>query len=92
MGSCYFIYIFTTNYFVMDKHITKWMPGENSIGELFNAFPELNVRQVARAMGVNETLMQQYVNGLKRPSPERRVEIERYLHNLAERLSSVKLL
>ncbi|MBO7263576.1 MAG: helix-turn-helix transcriptional regulator [Alistipes sp.] len=76
----------------MDKHITKWMPGENSIGELFNAFPELNVRQVARAMGVNETLMQQYVNGSKRPSPERRVEIERYLHNLAERLSSVKLL
>ena len=76
----------------MDKHITKWMPGENSIGELFNAFPELNVRQVARAMGVNETLMQQYVNGAKRPSPERRAEIEDYLHNLASRLASVKLL
>ena len=76
----------------MDKHITKLMPGENSIGELFNAFPELNVRQVARAMGVNETLMQQYVNGAKRPSPERRAEIEHYLHNLASRLASVKLL
>jgi DNA-binding transcriptional regulator YdaS (Cro superfamily) len=48
--------------------------------------------QVARAMGINETLMQQYVNGAKRPSPERRVEIERYLHNLASRLADVKLL
>ena len=92
VGICYFIYIFTVNYFIMEKHITKWMPGENSIGELFNAFPELNVRQVARAMGVNETLMQQYVNGSKRPSTERRIEIECYLHSLAERLASVKLL
>ena len=92
VGICYFIYIFTVNYFIMEKHITKWMPGENSIGELFNAFPELNVRQVARAMGVNETLMQQYVNGSKRPSTERRIEIERYLHSLAERLASIKLL
>lgn len=84
--------IFTKNIKTMEKHITKWMPGENSIGDLFNAFPELNVRQVARAMGVNETLMQQYVNGSKRPSPERRVEIERYLHDLATRLAGIKLL
>ena len=76
----------------MEKHINRWLPGEYSIGDLFNNFPELNVRQVARAMGINETLMQQYVNGAKRPSPERRVEIERYLHNLASRLADVKLL
>ena len=76
----------------MEKHSTKWMPGEKSIGELFNAFPELNVRQVARAMGINEALMQQYDNGAKRPSLERRVEIESYLHNLASRLADVKLL
>lgn len=79
------------NLTIMDKHITKWMPGENSIGDLFNRFPELNVRQVARAMGINETLMQQYVNGAKRPSPERRAEIEQYLHNLASRLMEVTL-
>lgn len=75
----------------MEKHIVKWAPGENPVGDMFNAFPELNVRQVARAMGINETLMQQYVNGTKRPTLERRIEIEEYLHQLAARLNSIKL-
>ena len=42
-------------------------------------------------MGINETLMQQYVNGAKRPTAERRIEIECFLHQLAERLSKIKL-
>ena len=75
----------------MDKHIVKWLPGDNPVGDMFNEFPELNVRQVARAIGVNETLMQQYVNGTKHPATERRKEIETYIHNLAERLAAVKL-
>lgn len=75
----------------MDKHTVKWLPGENPVGDVFNEFPELNVRQVARAMGINETLMQQYVNGAKRPTAERRMEIELFLHKLATRLSKIKL-
>ncbi len=71
--------------------MVKWLPGENPVGDLFNEFPELNVRQVARAMGINESLMQQYVNGAKRPTAERRIEIESFLHKLAERLSKIKL-
>ena len=71
--------------------MVKWLPGENPVGDLFNEFPELNVRQVARAMGINESLMQQYVNGAKRPTAERRIEIEGFLHKLAERLSNIKL-
>ena len=75
----------------MDKHYNKLLDNDNPICKLFNNFPELNVRQVARAMGVNESLMQQYVNGAKRPSFERRVEIEQYLHNLGERLMKINL-
>ena len=75
----------------MDKHLVKWGPGENLVGDLFNEFPELNVRQVARAMGINETLMQQYVNGTKRPTYERRAAIEEHLHKLAARLAAIKL-
>lgn len=71
--------------------MVKWLPGENPVGDLFNEFPELNVRQVARAMGINESLMRQYVNGAKRPTAERRIEIESFLHKLAERLSKIKL-
>ena len=73
----------------MATHEIKTLPGENPVGELFASLPELNIRQVARAMGVNETLMQQYVNGKKHPSAERKAEIENYLHNLGEKLSNI---
>lgn len=64
---------------------------ENPVGALFEKFPELNVRQIARAMGINERLMQNYVGGAKRPSDERRQEIERYIHQLGEELLKVRL-
>ena len=76
----------------MEEHIVKWASEDNPVGGgIFNEFPELNVRQVARAMGINETLMQQYVNGIKRPTLERRIEIGEYLHQLATRLQTIKL-
>ena len=75
----------------MEKHNTKFTMERNTIGELFNDFPVLNVRQVARAIGINETLMQQYVNGAKRPSYERRIEIENYIRELGRRLSNIDL-
>ena len=75
----------------MEKHATKFTPEKNHVGELFNTFPMLNVRQVARAMGINETLMQQYVNGVKKPTYERRMEIERYIHALGRRLTQIPL-
>ena len=75
----------------MDKHYNSSLPGENVICELFNEFPELNIRQVARAMGVNETLMQNYVSGVKKPAAERREQIEKYLHDLGRRLLAVDI-
>ena len=73
----------------MAKHEIKTLPGENPVGELFAQLPELNIRQVARAMGINETLMQQYVNGAKHPSAERKAEIENFLHQLGQKLSTI---
>ncbi len=75
----------------MAKHEIKTLPGENPIGELFARFPELNIRQIAHSMGMNATLMQQYVNGAKRPSFERAMEIENFLHKLGEELSNVHI-
>jgi DNA-binding transcriptional regulator YdaS (Cro superfamily) len=46
---------------------------------------------VARAMGINETLMQQYVNGVKKPTYERRMQIERYIRELGLRLTQISL-
>ena len=76
----------------MAKHEIKTLPGENLVGELFARFPELNVRQIARAMGINETLMQQYVNGKKRPSFERVLEIENFLQQLGRELSQTHII
>lgn len=64
---------------------------DNVIEVLFERFPELNVTQVAKGMNINPVLMRQYVNGKKRPSFERLMDIENYLHKLGEELQKVRL-
>ena len=65
---------------------------ENPIGWLFKRFPELNAGQVAKAMGINETLFRNYVNGTKRPSASRVMDIENFLQKLGKELSEIHLL
>ena len=65
---------------------------ENPVRWLFEQFPELNASQIAKAMGINETLFRNYINGSKRPSAERIVDIENFLHKLAKELSETHLL
>ena len=65
---------------------------ENPIGWLFERFPELNAGQVAKAMGINETLFRNYVNGSKRPSANRIMDIENFLQKLGKELSETHLL
>lgn len=74
---------------MIDKHSP--LAEENPIGAIFERFPELNVRQIARSMGINESLMQHYVKGVKRASFERAMEIENFLHHLGEELLNVKI-
>ena len=64
---------------------------QNPIGTLFEKFPQLNVASIARELGINRTLMQQYVSGKKRPSFERMQDIERHLHHLGEALLKVHI-
>ena len=65
---------------------------ENPVRWLFEQFPELNAGQVAKGMGVNETLFRNYINGSKRPSAERVLEIEKFLQKLGKELSKTRLL
>ncbi len=64
---------------------------ENSIQQLFTRFPELNIKQIAMAIGINDKLMHQYANSIKNPGFERRKEIEQYIHKLGEELLKVTL-
>lgn len=63
----------------------------NSIQQLAKRFPELNIKQIAVALGINDKLMHQYTNGSKSPGPDRRKEVEDYIHELAEELPRVTL-
>ena len=64
---------------------------QNPIGTLFEKFPQLNIASIARELGINRTLMQQYVSGKKRPSFERMQDIERHIHHLGEALLKVHI-
>ncbi len=74
--------------FFNDEQLSK--PG-NSIGRIFAEYPELNARQVARMAGLNTTLFQQYIDGHKKPSPERLKQIESVLHRLGAELSALAI-
>lgn len=64
---------------------------ENPIAQLFSQFPQLNVSQFAQSIGINKSLMSQYIYGTKTPSEERLKKIETALHIFADELKSVHL-
>ncbi len=87
----YFLNIFvisTFAYMTNDEFFKK----ENPIGWLFQRFPELNAGQIAKAMGINETLFRNYINGSKQPSASRVMDVENFLQKLGKELSETKLL
>lgn len=55
---------------------------DNEVAYLFNRFPQLNVSEVARLIGIHKSLMAQYIYGVKTPSKERMQKIKSVLHQL----------
>ena len=77
-----------------DIHVSSFFdqkePDEdNEIARIFNRFPQLNVSEVARQMGINKSLLSKYIYGIKTPSEHRRLEIKQALHTLGEELLAV---
>ena len=46
-------------------------PEPKGVSFLFLAHPELNAAAVGRRLGISQSLMAQYINGIKHPSKER---------------------
>ena len=46
-------------------------PESQGISRLYLSHPELNASAVARRIGISQSLMMQYINGMKKPSKER---------------------
>lgn len=77
-----------------DIHVSSFLERqepneENEIARIFHRFPQLNVSEVARQMGINKSLLSKYIYGIKTPSERRRLEIRQALHTLGEELLTV---
>ncbi|MCF0209353.1 MAG: pilus assembly protein HicB [Bacteroidaceae bacterium] len=61
------------------------------IGSFFNYYSFLNISEVAKRIGINASLMRQYVNGTKTASDKRIKQINDCVHTLATDMASVVL-
>ena len=61
----------------------------SAIQRFFLTHREINVAEFARSMGINPTLLRNYINGFKKPSLEREKEILDHIHKIvAEMLAA----
>ena len=61
----------------------------NDIAIIFAQFPQLNISEVARSIGINKSLLSKYIYGIKKPSEKRKQEIVSYLHSLGRGLMAI---
>lgn len=62
---------------------------ENEVGRIFRQFPQLNVSEMARYIGINKSLLAKYIYGIKKPSEERMRQIKDALHVIGKELIAV---
>ena len=60
----------------------------SALQRFFLTHKEINVAEFARLVGMNPTLLRNYINGFKKPSKEREQEILNHIHKLGEELSA----
>lgn len=61
----------------------------SDLSAFFDLFNELKKGAIGSRAGINETLMRQYVSGLKHPSLQQAKKIEEAIHHLGETLLRV---
>ena len=62
---------------------------DNPIAEVFHRFPQLNVSEMARTIGINKSLLSRYIYGIKKPSPERKDQILNAIRALGREMSEI---
>ena len=62
---------------------------DNEVAQIFNSFPQQNVSEVAKYMGINKSLLAKYIYGIKKPSEERLRKIKDALHTIGQELMAV---
>lgn len=64
----------------------KAKPAPNEMAKVFKNLHSINISAFARRVGIPQPLMAAYLNGAKKPSRERKKEIEEELHKLGREL------
>ena len=64
-------------------------PEPVGISRIFLTHPELNASAVARRLGIQQSLLAQYIRGLKKPSAEREQKILETIREIGTELSVV---
>ena len=58
----------------------------SAMQRFFLTHKEINVAEFARSLGINPTLLRNYINGFKKPSKEREEEIIAHIHKLGKEM------
>lgn len=61
----------------------------NEVAAIFKRFPQLNVSEIARNIGINKSLLSKYIYGIKNPSDLRVMQIKDALRALGNELATV---
>ena len=74
-----------------DMHISSFYETsepnrQNEVANMFNRFPWLNVSEVARAIGINKSLLARYIYGISKPSEQRLLQIKEAFHQFGREL------
>ena len=70
-------------------HETAEPEPDNVIGNVFRRFPQLNVSEVARSIGINKSLLSRYIYGIKRPSEARTKQILDAIRALGREMANI---
>ena len=59
--------------------------------EVFMEHPELNASAIARRMGISQSLLAQYISGVKTPSKQRLAAIIDIIHTIGSELQAISI-
>ena len=62
---------------------------DNPIAQVFRRFPQLNVSEVARSIGINKSLLSRYIYGIKKPSENRKEQILGNIRRLGREMAGI---
>lgn len=62
---------------------------DNEVARIFSRFPQINVSEMAKYIGINKSLLAKYIYGIKKPSIERMQKIRQAFHMMGEELIAV---